>query len=1049
MSWQGMNNLERLQLTKIRERIREIENRFIWTDVTPVTDVAAAECSAHVSVADARKRRYKPVQDGFLWGQPWGTCWFRLRFRIPAQFHNEAVTLRFVTGGECLIFRDGQPVQALDRGRTQHILTGKVRGGEAIELYVEAGANGFVGEFARRTMRQPEISIFNREVWEAYWDLAALADMVTLDDPKPWPSVTRWWAMEPEDTRRARIVYALNKAVDLFDYDEPSRAALREQARAVRLALKSVYACKATTSAQTVACMGHAHIDVAWLWPLAETVRKCGRTFSNVLDLMDRYPEFIFVQSQPHLYEFTKQRYPAIYERIRRKVKEGQWIPTGGMWVEADCNLISGESFVRQILFGTRFFRKEFGFEVKDIWLPDVFGYSAALPQIIQRSGLSYFLTQKISWSQFARFPHHSFWWEGIDGTRVLTHFPPADTYVGTLTATELLMAERLNRQKDRSSIQALPFGFGDGGGGPTSAMLERMRRYRDLEGMPKTVPMNVKDFFAKLEKESGDLPAWIGELYLEFHRGTYTTQAANKKNNRLAELGLRDAELLSAIAMTEGGRYPQDRLHDAWKTTLLNQFHDILPGSSIDEVYVDSDRHYAEILDSAREVQADAAGTLARKVDTRGNGTPVVAMNTLGWERRGVVAVAGLKPAKKQPLVASAGEADETPVQVGHDGLARFLGAIPSVGHQVFHVRPGRGDAPAVEATTRHLENDVLRVEFDEQGGLTRVFDKRAGREALEPGAVGNRLVVFEDKMVTCGPAWDMEIFYNDKPLEWDGTLLSAKVVEQGPVRSVIRFERRISKSILRQNIVLTAGSAQVDFETEIDWNEKEKDVILKVAFPVNVHADKARYEIQFGNVERPTHWNRPSDFGMFEVPAQKWVDLSEGDYGVALLNDCKYGHDTHGNVMRLTLLRAPKSPGKTADVGKTHTLTYSLLPHSGNYVNGVVRAAHELNVPVLAQVAAAHAGQVPAALSRLSVSTPNVVIDTVKKAEDDQAIIVRLYEAHGTRGSCEFRTTLPVKKLLETDLMEQNPRPVAFRGGKASLNVSPFQIVTLKLVL
>jgi alpha-mannosidase len=719
------------------------------------------------------------------------------------------------------------------------------------------------------------------------------------------------------------------------------------------------------------------------------------------------------------------------------------------MWVESDCNVTSGESLVRQILFGTRFFRKEFNVEVSDVWLPDVFGYSAAMPQILLRSGLSHFLTQKLNWSQFTRFPHHSFWWEGIDGTRVLTHFPPVDTYNANLSAVEGLMGERRYRQKDRCSIQAVPYGYGDGGGGPTAAMLERMRRYGDLEGMPKTVPMTVKDFFGRLEKESSDLPTWVGELYFELHRGTYTTQAYNKRNNRLCELGLRDAELLSALVMAQGGRYDQKRLHAAWKTTLLNQFHDILPGSSIDEVYRDSDKHYAEVLAVASDIRASALEALARKVDTRGDGAPVVALNTLGWERTGVVTVDGLALKKARACVACSADGVETPVQVGHDGKARFVGSVPSVGHGVFHVRPGQVAAEAVEASTRRLENDVLRVEFDAQGRMVRVFDKRARREVLAPGEIGNQLVVFEDKMSTCGPAWDVEIYHNDKPLERDGVLLSAKVVEQGPVRSVVRFERRISKSILRQDVALTRGSARLDFETTIDWHEKEKDVILKVAFPVNVRSDKARYEIQFGNVERPTHWNRPSDFAMFEVPAQKWADLSESDYGVALLNDCKYGHDTRDNVMRLTLLRAPKSPGNTADVGKPHTFTYALLPHSGGYVNGVVRAAHELNVPMLAQTATARAGQVPPVLSRFAVSSESVVIDTVKKAEDDGGIIVRLYEAHGTRGRCDFTTTLPVKRVIETNLMEKEERALAFRGGKATLRFLPFQIVTLKLIL
>ncbi|MEI6217490.1 MAG: alpha-mannosidase, partial [bacterium] len=773
MSWQGMKNLEKLHLNKIADRIREIDSRFIWTGDSPIKDVAAAECKEHLSFAEARKLSYKPVNDGFVWGQPWGTCWFRLRFLIPTGFQGQTVVLRYITGGECIIFRDGLPVQALDNGRNQYVVTDNARGGEKIELYVEAGASGSFGDFARRTMRQPVISRLNKEVWEAYWDLVALADMVSLDEYKPWAYAPRSWAMEPEDTRRARILFALNKAVDLFDYDNPSPQILKERALAVRRALKPIFASPACKSAQTIACLGHAHIDVAWLWPLAETERKCGRTFSNVLELMDHYPEFVFVQSQPHLYEFTKEKYPSVYRRIKEQVRKGKWVPTGAMWVETDCNVTSGESLVRQILFGSRFFKKEFNFDVKDVWIPDVFGYSAAMPQIIHRSGLSYFLTQKLSWSQFSKFPHQSFWWEGIDGTKVLSHFPPVETYNASLTAGEVLMAERRYRQKDRSSIQAIPYGLGDGGGGPTRAMIERMRRYRNLEGMPRLAPMSVKDFFARLEKESVDLPTWVGELYFELHRGTFTTQAYNKRNNRLAELGLRDAEMLSAVAKTAGGRYDKKRLHDTWKLVLLNQFHDILPGSSIDEVYKDCDRHYAEILKTVASVRSGAIEDISRKTDTRGEGIPVVALNTLGWERHSVVAVDGTGLKKGRAYIAGSRDGIDIPVQVGHDGKARFAGSLPPVGQSVFHIRPGRCDDEIITATTHLLENALVRAEFDDRGRLVRVFDKRAGREVLEPGAVGNRMIVFEDKMATCGPAWDVEIYYNDKPLEHDGALL------------------------------------------------------------------------------------------------------------------------------------------------------------------------------------------------------------------------------------------------------------------------------------
>ncbi|MFP4057791.1 MAG: alpha-mannosidase [Candidatus Brocadiia bacterium] len=1019
MADQGMKNLERLYATKVHQRIREIQ-RYIWTDHVPVDDVALAETPDHLSPGQAARLDFRKVAEGHRWGRPWGTGWFRLRIRVPRAFAGETVALLFAPGGECLVFRDGQPVQALDRNRSDVVLFEKARGGERLTLYVEAGANETFGGFAPRTMGQPRLAVFDPELWEAGHDLAALAGLMD--------------ALPEDDTRRARLLFGLNKAVDRFDYLDRSREGLRRSARRVRRALQPLLAQGANASAQTIACMGHAHIDVAWLWPLAETVRKCGRTFSTAVAYMDRYPEYVFCQSQPQLYEFTRDRYPALYERIRAKVRRGQWVPTGCMWVEADCNVPSGESLVRQVLFGTRFFRQEFGHEACCLWLPDVFGYSAALPQILRRSGIPYFLTQKISWSQFTTFPHHTFWWEGIDGSRVLAHFPPANDYNSQLLAGQMRAAAARYREKDRSPIQAVPYGFGDGGGGPTRDHLERLRRYGDLEGMPSLRPMTPRQFFQTLEKDSEALRTWVGELYLQLHRATLTTQAANKQLNRRCELALRDAEMLAALGLADGQPYPHEKLHQAWKTVLLNQFHDIIPGSSIALVYQDSARDYARVLDSVGEVRDAAFDRYAEAVDTRGEGTPVLAFNSLSWERRDLVAVRVKGLRRDASTVAVGPDGTESPVQLCGDGLARFVATTPSVGHAVFHIRRGRGEAPEVEATERGMENDVVRLRFDQRGRIRSLVDKRSRREVVARGAAANQFLLFEDKPAAWD-AWDVDIFYNEKLLEADGRLLGIEVKETGPVGSVVRVRRAISRSVVSQDVILVAGSPRVDFLTTIHWGEEE-NVLLKVAFPVAVRAAEARYEIQFGSVARPTHWNTPQDFARFEVCGHKWADLSEGDYGVALLNDAKYGHDIRGNVIRLSLLRAPKSPDPTADVGKTHRFTYALLPHAGDHTNGVVRAGYQLNVPVLAQAVEPSGGAAPQA-SWMSVSGENVVIDTVKRAEDGEGLIVRLYEAHGCRGRRTFRTALPLREVVETDLMEREERRLSARGGRVRLTV------------
>jgi len=1042
MATEGMKKLDRIYIQKIQKRVEEI-GRHVWTQRVDISDVAVAETMDHLSLDQAKKLSYKSVKGGFRWGKPWSTAWFRLRFVIPAAFKGQTVSLLYVPNGECIVFRDGLPVQGLDYNHRDYVLTQKAKGGERMELFVEAGASDAFGNFQVRVMEQPQLAIVLPEVKQAWYDLRCLQEMIVAGSH--WTGVPEPGL--PEDsTRRAKIVFGLNKAVDLFDYNNTSPESLSASAKRVIKALKPLYASPAETSAQTIACMGHAHIDVAWLWPLAETIRKCGRTFSNVLELMDLYPEFVFCQSQPHLYEFTRDRYPSLYKRIKEKYKKGQWDPAGCTWVEMDCNVTGGESLVRQILFGTRFFKDEFNYNCCNLWLPDVFGYSGALPQLLKRSGIDYFLTQKISWSQFTVFPHHTFYWEGIDGSKVLSHFLPTNDYNAKLTGSEIITAAGRYKQKDRSNLQGTLFGFGDGGGGPTKDMIERMRRYKNLEGVPKLQPMTHKKFFQRLEADAVDLPTWVGELYLEFHRGTLTTQAANKRFNRRCELLLRETEMLSALNLTTGGKYPQKTLNESWKTVLLNQFHDIIPGSSIAKVYVDSTNDYNRVIKSTTEVKEQAISHLAKQVDTRGQGTPVLAFNALSWDRNDVVCaqVSGLR--KGQSLLAVAPDGTQTPAQIGSDGKVRFKAELPSIGHRVFHLLPGTVDVKPVQASEKVLENDCLKVKFNAAGCISSVFDKQAQREVIAEGELANEFILFEDKPVNFD-AWDVDIFYSDKPMIRSGELLSLQVVETGPVRSVVRIKRKISLSTITQDVILAAGSKRLDFETTIEWGD-EKEVILKVAFPVNIRSDKARYDIQFGSVERPTHVNTPKDFAQFEVPGHKWVDLSENDYGVAVLNDCKYGHDTHGNVMRMTILRAPKMPDPTADVNKTHKLTYSLLPHTGNFTNEVIPQAYQLNVPVTAAVVPAKAGKLASSLSNFAVTGDNVIIETVKKAEDDNALIVRLYESHGVRGIRTLSTSLPVKKVIETNLMEKEEARLTVKDGKIKLDFKPFQIRTLKLV-
>ncbi|MBI9016214.1 MAG: alpha-mannosidase [Phycisphaerae bacterium] len=1044
MSLAAMKKLENVYRHKINRRVKELQS-LIWTEHVNIDDVAIAETMDHLTPQQAAKLKYKKVKDGHRWGKQWGTGWFRLRFVIPKEFAGKTVSLIFDSQGDSLVFRDNKPIQGLDWARSDVIIEDTAKANQQVELYVEGGANHTFGGFQLRTMNQPKFAVFNQEVWTAYHDVKCLLEMVNPStNPVERPHL-------PEnDPLHSQIIYTLNKAVDLFDWQDLSRDSIVKSAKKVSSYLKPFYKQHvANASAPTIATMGHAHIDVAWLWPLRETMRKCGRSFSNVLDIMDRYPEFVFCQSQPQLYEYTRDKYPTLYERIKDKVKKNKWVPTGAAWVEMDCNIPSGESLVRQLLFGTRFFKEEFNYSPVCLWLPDVFGYAASLPQILKLSGIDNFLTQKISWNQFTRFPHHSFNWTGIDGSTVLSHFLPGDDYNCNLDPTVLMHSQRNYRQKDRSDIQGCLFGHGDGGGGPTKEMAERQRRYKNLEAMPKCEPMTPKKFFTELKERSHDLPQWVGELYLEIHRGTLTTQANNKKYNRLCENLMRCVEYISAMNLANGGKYAQDKLNEAWKLILLNQFHDIIPGSSIKEVYADSDRDYAIAINAIEEVKANAVEYFAKNVDTTGSGIPVVALNDLSWQYDGVIAaeVKGLR--KNSSYIATDIKGNNSPVQVGKDGKAYFKASIPSMGHTTIHINPGtHEDVKLLPATTKKIENENLSIKFDAKGRIKSIVDKNTKREAVKAGCVANQFLLFEDKP-NDWDAWDIDIFYNDKMLCSDGELLSMELTETGPVRSVMHIKRKISKSIIAQDIILKAGSGQLDFVTSIQWGD-EKDVLLKVAFPTDIHSETARYEIQFGNVTRPTHWNRPQDFAMFEVPGQKWVDLSQSDYGLSMLNDGKYGYDIKGDTIRMSLLRAPKMPDTTADVNKTHCFTYSIRPHGGDFTNGTVRAGYELNNAPLAIAAKSSKGKLPASLSNMAITGDNVIIDTVKKCEDDNSIIVRLYEAHNCAGQRTFSTSLAVKKVTEVNLMEKPlNKTLKIADGKVKLTFSPYQIRTLKLTL
>ncbi len=1014
-----------LDLTRQRLKQFASESRLkgkIYPKDAPVRLYAYA-APGRIAYGEAMQGTYRAIEIGEKFGPAWSTHWVRVEIDIPEDWKGNEVALLWDSTCEACVWQNGEPRQGLTGSgsgwaarsvRNDYVLTQQAQGGEHVDLYVEVAVNSLFGSGGRPRgvdltglLQQAAIAIFDREAWDLYWDFLILSDLA-----QQLPANT---------PRGGQALFAANAMVNAINLED------RSTWPAARAIAAKFFSAHNGDGQFNLSAIGHAHIDSAWLWPLAETQRKCIRTFSSVINYMEDYPDYKFACSQAQQYEWIKQKTPGLYEKIKARVKEGRYIPAGGSWVEPDCNLPSGESLVRQFLFGQRFFRQEFGITCQEFWEPDVFGYSAALPQILRGVGMPHFLTIKLSWSQFNKIGAHTFWWEGLDGSRVLTHFPPADDYNAMADVAAVLKSVSNYRDLDRSNEAYMLFGYGDGGGGPTKAMLEQVQRMKDVDGLPKVAMRSPNEFFTRLETDGQDLTTWVGELYLELHRGTYTTQALNKKYNRQSEFLLHDVEFLAAMAHAlHGAAYPAQELSRLWKLVLFNQFHDIIPGSSIPEVYRDSTVHYEDIRASGGGLRQQAAQVLTGAGNT--SAANLVALNTLGVERKEVVVLPAGTPSAQ---VSAAGE----PLGVmAAPPMGYGVSTSPETVEQQVQVTE--------EGQSFILENDVIRATLSRAGALVSLYDKRAARESIEAGAEANHFVIYDDDPANWD-AWDVDVFHLEKRYEAGGAV-SARVVEAGPLRVAVAFEYTLSPaSTLEQTVSLTAISPRLDFVTEVEWHEAHK--FLKVEFPLAVRSANATYEIQFGHLQRPTHFNTSWDMARFEVLAHKWADLSEAGYGVSLINDCKYGHAVHGNVMRLSLLRSPKNPDPNADMGH-HAFKYALLPHAGSFQEaGVIAEAYRFNAPMI--VAATQAA--PGEVSFFSVDNPAMVIDTVKKAEDSDAIIVRLYEAFGSRGKATLSSRLPVKAAARVNLLEEEDEPVDWVDGGVSFEVTPFKLMTFKLTL
>jgi len=1021
---------------KIHQRLSLVEN-LVYCQRQPISDFRYKELDSALDAppihVDVNDREWDVILPNEYWGLPRVNFVLRARFTIPSEWlaaTHLAIYLPLGISGdfshpEALAYIDGEPYASTDRHHQEIILSEKWRDGKThtLALHGWTGIGGSTVGDATRMLQMKTCEVV--KIDHPTRDFIALARVALgIADH-----------LDANNPARHHIYTALDEAFKILDLRIPIGNSFYSSIPLAHQNLKEHIDLAGPALNVDITAVGHAHLDVAWLWTLAQTRRKTERTFHNVIRLIDEFPEFHFVQSQPHLYEVIREDHPKLFSEIQKRVSGKSWEPIGGMWVEADCNISGSESLARQFLLGRNYFRQHFGADAESpvLWLPDVFGYAWNLPQLIREAGLEYFFTIKIGWSQYNRFPYDSFWWGGLDGTRVLTHFSTtkktesffAATYNSDATPDQTLGTWTNFQGKDYGTPGLTPpllmsYGWGDGGGGPTREMLENIREMGDFPSTPKIHTGRVHEFFRKLENDVGDnLPTWNGELYLEYHRGTYTTQARNKRANRKSEFLLHDAEFLAAYAsqIDPDYAYPHEEFTEAWRLVCLNQFHDIIPGSSIKAVYEESLRQYEQVSQSVTEIRAQALAAIAEKM-----GAKQLVVNPTSFVRNEPVSIDGalVDVGDLQPYSVS-------PLQEKY--------STSTLQPSNLHISPTL------------LENNFLRVELNEAGDITRIYDKVAVREVLSEGTIANQIQAFEDIPLSWD-AWDIDIFYDDKmwlaePAD------SIRVIQANALGVTLELKRSVLNSDFIQRISLRHNSPRIDFETTIQWRERK--ILLKVAFPVDILSPTATYEIQWGNVERPTHRNTSWDWARFETAAQKWVDLSEGDYGVSLLNDSKYGHDIRDNIMRLTLLRGTTAPDPDADLGEHH-FTYSLFPHVGSWDERTIVEAYALNDPLLLYQADIKNTETSLpkreAKSFVTVDQPNIVIETVKKAEDGRGFIIRLYESQRKRGNFTLTTNFPLAEAWRANILEENQQRLKVEDRCVFYAIKPYQIVTLRLL-
>ncbi|WP_130859037.1 alpha-mannosidase [Gracilibacillus phocaeensis] len=988
---------EQIRLEKLH-RMKDFIEANIYKEIAPLRTEAWVT-KEPVSFTEKETGHYLTLAAGDKWGELWDCAWFHFTGEVPSSAHGDKIVLLIDVNGElCIVDHAGTPTQGLTNVNSEFELalgkpgkrvvevTDQALGTEQINIWADAGCNDLFGHYRSGTLKEATIASCDEEALALYYDVEVLLELAEQ--------------LEDDAVRKARILQALyDVSLLLVDWSPD----LIKQARHIL----AVPLGKQNGDVElTISAIGHAHIDLAWLWPIRETIRKGARSFATVLRNLEKYPDYIFGASQPQLYQWMKVYYPKLYEQIKQRIAEGRWEVQGGMWVEPDSNIPSGESLVRQVIHGKRFFADEFGKDVRTLWVPDIFGYSPTLPQILQQANIDYVMTQKLSWSEYNDHPHHTFYWQGIDGSKILTHLPPEDTYNSPAAPRSIKKIEREYYDKNISEHSLMLFGIGDGGGGPGQEHLERLEREKNLLGLSPVVQETSIEFFDKLAVSADQYKTWVGELYLEKHQGTLTSQARNKRFNRLLEIALRELEFAATLTMIKGIKpYPANELDTIWKEVMLYQFHDILPGSSIGRVYEESLERYHKMLNQVERWIEEHYQALSRHLGLSG----VTFFNSLPWSREKWVS--------------------------NHDNWKKIT--LPPMGYHSLGEAANMDDLAKspLRAEPELLENDILSVSFQPDGTIRSIYDKENQRETIAAGSSANQLTIYHDH----GDGWDFPSDYRST-IHMQPELLTVQCHTEGPTASINHIYQ-YGNSTIEQSICLTLNSRRLDFKTKTNWQESNK--MLRTSFPLHIRSTHVHCDIQFGYMERPTHRNTSWDFAKDEISAHQWIDMSEPNYGVALLNDCKYGHRAEGNELDINLLRSSGSPDPEADRAE-HAFTYSFYPHQGDFIAGdVYKEGYELNVPVRSTELEG-AQQNNNTSSFVQIEGNHVMLATLKKAENDNDIIIRLYETSGSHSQVQLLLNIDVEEIIETNLLEE-PKQAIDLGQP--IRFQPFEIKTFKV--